>query len=152
MILLFLTLFCAIHVAFASKNSDTRVQQILDNPEVDKCTAIAVGPKATIDGSLLNTHTADCLDCDWRVNRIPARDWPEGTTRPIYKISSKYPRQVRSDRFTWSPENLEVFFICMFVYSFIYYLIIYFRSYESFIKLTYLFFLISFFLYYRMYL
>lgn len=39
---------------------------------------------------------------------VPARDWPEGTLRPIYIITGEYPRQVREDRgFTWSKHNLE---------------------------------------------
>jgi dipeptidase len=75
---------------------------------IDKCTAIAVGPKGTQDGSTFNTHTADCAECDWRVNKIAAKDWPEGSQRPIFLISGAYPRQVREDRgATWSKANLE---------------------------------------------
>ena len=33
----------------------------------ERCTAIAAGRKATIDGSTMTTHTADCADCDWRI-------------------------------------------------------------------------------------
>src|SRR5690349_1058272 len=36
----------------------------------DKCTAIAVGRGATVDGSTMTTHTADCFECDWRVNKV----------------------------------------------------------------------------------
>ena len=78
-------------------------------PETDKCTAMAVGNKGTIDGSTFNTHTADCADCDWRVNKVPAKDWPAGARRPILALSGAYPRQVRNDRgVTWSTNNLEV--------------------------------------------
>ena len=74
----------------------------------DKCTALAVGKKATIDGSTMVTHTMDCKDCDWRVNKVAAKDWPEGSMRPIYLITGSYPRQVRNDRGqTWSTDNLE---------------------------------------------
>ncbi len=74
----------------------------------DKCTAIAVGKKASTTGSPMTTHTADCAECDWRVNKVPARDWPAGSNRPIFLITGVYPRQVREDRgFTWSKENLE---------------------------------------------
>lgn len=74
----------------------------------DKCTSIVVGPRATTDGSSMNTHSADCAECDWRPNKVPARDWPEGSMRPIHKISGTYPRQVREDRgFTWTKDNLE---------------------------------------------
>ena len=74
----------------------------------DRCTAIAVGRAATADGSTMTTYNADCAECDWRVNKVPARDWAEGTMRPVYLLSGAYPRQVRTDRgTTWSPENLE---------------------------------------------
>lgn len=74
----------------------------------DKCTAIAAGPKATVDGSTFNTHNADCAECDWRVNKVPAKDWKNGSLRPIYLLTGSYPRQVRKDRgYTWSPDNLE---------------------------------------------
>ena len=74
----------------------------------DRCTAIAAAPGATVDGSTFNTHNSDCAECDWRVNKVPARDWPKGHKRPIYLLSGTYPRQVRKDRgYTWSPENLE---------------------------------------------
>ena len=77
-------------------------------PMVDKCTAIIVGAKASATGSPMTTHTADCADCDWRMNKVPARDWPEGSMRPVYQYKGPYPRQVRSDRGeTWTPENLE---------------------------------------------
>jgi hypothetical protein len=74
----------------------------------DRCTAIAASRAATVDGSTFNTHNSDCAECDWRVNKVPARDWPEGHLRPIYLLTGTYPRQVRKDRgYTWSPENLE---------------------------------------------
>jgi len=37
--------------------------------EVDKCTAIVVGPKAGIEGPM-TTHTADCGDCDFRISKV----------------------------------------------------------------------------------
>ena len=43
------------------------------------------------------------------VVRVPARDWPEGSMRPIYLARGPYPRSVRNDSRseTWSFENLE---------------------------------------------
>ena len=74
----------------------------------DKCTAIVVSRGGTIDGSTMTTHTADCFECDWRVNKVPARDYPAGAMRPIYLLTGAYPRQVRNDRgYTWSIDNLE---------------------------------------------
>lgn len=75
---------------------------------MDKCTAIAVGRHATVDKSTLNTHSADCSNCDFRINKVPAKDWPAGSKRNIYLPRDPYPSWVLNDRgFTWSPENLE---------------------------------------------
>eukprot|EP01038_Epipyxis_sp_PR26KG_P011223 gene11223-15063_t len=77
-------------------------------PDRDKCTAIIVGKKATIDGSALNSHNSDCAECDWRINLVPAKDHSKNAMRPIYLITGAYPRQVREDRGkTWSASNLE---------------------------------------------
>lgn len=89
------------------------------------------------EGSTLLTYNGDCAECDWRLNKVPARDWPEGSMRPLYLLTSTCkstsvvpmtslfylihfvwnlktqliavdPRQVRDDRgVTWSPDNLE---------------------------------------------
>ena len=88
----------------------SRLESVLrpGSPPQDKCTTIAVGRDATADGSTMATHTVDCFDCDWRVNKVPARDHPEGAERPVYLLSSGYPRQVRDDRGeTWSESNLD---------------------------------------------
>ncbi len=116
---------CGVHFITASDmlvsmNANTEVEMAVDNvniateervfdfPTIDKCTAIAVGRLATADGGTMTTHTADCAECDWRINKVPGKIWPAGSQRPIYLISSAYPRQVREDRgFTWSPSNLE---------------------------------------------
>lgn len=37
--------------------------------EVDRCTTIIVGPKAGKEGPM-TTHTADCLNCDFRVGKV----------------------------------------------------------------------------------
>ena len=38
-------------------------------PKVDRCTTIIVGKKAGVSGPM-NTHTADCSDCDFRINKV----------------------------------------------------------------------------------
>ena len=50
----------------------------------DACTVIIVGKNASVDGSVMTTHTCDCGVCDWTFRRIPAADWPAGSTRKIY--------------------------------------------------------------------
>lgn len=75
--------------------------------ETDRCTAIIVGPKASIGGSM-TTHTSDCSNCDFRLSKIPARDWPEGSLRPLYLLKYSYPATVsyiRGD--AWLPQDLE---------------------------------------------
>jgi hypothetical protein len=81
--------------------------EILYRVEADRCTAIIVGRKASVGGPM-TTHTNDCSDCDFRVSKVPARDWPAGSMRPLYLLRSTYPSQISSDRGeTWKPENLE---------------------------------------------
>ena len=54
------------------------------------------------------THTADCLDCDFRVNKVPAKDWWAGAMRDTYEYKGNYPSTVAKDRgTTWQPWNLE---------------------------------------------
>ncbi|CAM9381917.1 unnamed protein product, partial [Ascophyllum nodosum] len=49
-----------------------------------------------------------CLDCDFRLGRVPARDWPPGSERPVVKFRAQYPRTVSEDRGdTWTPDNLD---------------------------------------------
>ncbi len=56
----------------------------------------------------MTTHTADCADCDFRINKVPARDHEEGATRPLYLYKGSYPATITSDRgVTWHPDNLE---------------------------------------------
>lgn len=75
--------------------------------DIDRCTTIVVGAKASLSGPM-NTHTADCSDCDFRLNIIPAQDWPEGSMRPLYSIRGPYPNTVSPNRGkTWHPSNLE---------------------------------------------
>ena len=50
--------------------------------------AMLFSPPATVDGSVMTTHTADCAECDFRMAKVPARDWPEGSKRPVYLFSS----------------------------------------------------------------
>eukprot|EP00996_Jenningsia_fusiforme_P004749 NODE_560_length_2101_cov_43.198830_g516_i0.p1 GENE.NODE_560_length_2101_cov_43.198830_g516_i0~~NODE_560_length_2101_cov_43.198830_g516_i0.p1 ORF type:complete len:643 (-),score=123.24 NODE_560_length_2101_cov_43.198830_g516_i0:113-2041(-) len=64
------------------------------------CTIIAVGNKATADGSTIVVHTDDSggTTTDLRPVRVPAKDWPEGSKRPIYQFQAIYPRLVTSSR------------------------------------------------------
>jgi dipeptidase len=62
----------------------------------ENCTVIMVGKKASVDGSTMTTHTADCGLCDWTWRYVPPADHRPGTGRKIYRIS-----QTR----TWPPSE-----------------------------------------------
>eukprot|EP00744_Colponema_vietnamica_P004270 GILI01006413.1.p1 GENE.GILI01006413.1~~GILI01006413.1.p1 ORF type:complete len:687 (+),score=216.12 GILI01006413.1:187-2247(+) len=70
----------------------------LVSADEDMCTTIIVGSKASADGSVMATHTADCRECDSRFFRVPAKDFPEGAMRPVYLgaegFTAEYPRYI----------------------------------------------------------
>jgi dipeptidase len=65
-------------------------------PPSDNCTVIMAGKAATVDGSTITTHTADCGTCDWTWRKVPAADHKPGETRKLFTIS-----QMR----TWPPKE-----------------------------------------------
>lgn len=76
-------------------------------PDNDRCTTIIVGPGAGVDG-VMTTHTADCADCDFRMNKVPRRKHKAGAMRKLYMYKNDYPAKICDDRGeTWKPENLE---------------------------------------------
>ena len=76
-------------------------------PRNDQCTTIIVGRKAGKHGPM-TTHTADCLDCDFRVNKVPAADHAPGSMRNVYLFKGDYPQTLTEDRGpTWQVSNLE---------------------------------------------
>ena len=92
----------------AAHGMATLPERINPSPGTDRCTTMIVGPKGSADGSTMTTHTADCAECDFRLARVPAKDWPEGAMRPVYLFASAYPRRVEVGRSpTWAPENLD---------------------------------------------
>jgi hypothetical protein len=73
----------------------------------EKCTTILVSKGAGTEGPM-TTHTADCANCDFRVNKVPPMDWKEGDQRAMYVYKGSYPSQVIENRgTTWSAANLE---------------------------------------------
>ncbi len=55
-------------------------------PFPDGCTVIMVGKNASVDGSVMSTHTCDCGLCDWTWRYVPAADHAPGSKRTIYHI------------------------------------------------------------------
>eukprot|EP01041_Mallomonas_annulata_P004646 gene4647-9217_t len=75
--------------------------------EQHKCTSIIVGPVAGISGPMV-TQTADCSDCDFRINKVRSQNWKRKTIRPTYEYIRQYPTTIANDRGdTWQPSNLE---------------------------------------------
>jgi hypothetical protein len=63
------------------------------------CTVIGVGRDASVDGSVMVAHTDDSGGMgDPRLVRVPARDWPEGSTRNVFLSIADYPRMVAPER------------------------------------------------------
>jgi len=62
--------------------------------DLETCTVIMVGKKASTDGSVMTTHSADCGACDWTWRYVPPADHAPGSMRKIYHIE-----QMR----TWPP-------------------------------------------------
>jgi dipeptidase len=78
-----------------------------DPTHLDRCTTMIVGKKAGKHGPM-TTHTADCLDCDFRANKVPAADHPKGSMRNCYLYKGDYPQSLMEDRGpTWTVANLE---------------------------------------------
>ncbi len=72
-----------------------------------RCTAIVVSHGATADGSAMTSHANDCENCDFRLSRVPARDWPADSQWPAFIYHSTYPKEVSDRSPTWAPSNLE---------------------------------------------
>jgi len=60
------------------------------------CTVVAVGKKASATGSPIVTHADDSgpTTTDLRLVRVPRRQWPEGSKRPLFQYQFAYPRVV----------------------------------------------------------
>jgi dipeptidase len=62
------------------------------------CTNILVTKKASVDGSVIVAHIDDDEVGDNRIVYVPAKEHNKGSTRPVFKHTSVYPRYVGTDR------------------------------------------------------
>jgi len=75
---------------------------------VRACSSITVGKKASVDGSVMTSYTDDCIDCDFRLGRVPRRRFDKGDKRPVYPVYFTYPRYVGYERGdVFHPSKLE---------------------------------------------
>ena len=51
------------------------------------CTIIVAGKKATVDGSVLNSHTDAGADC--RIRVVAGQKFPKGSMAPVYTAYSE---------------------------------------------------------------
>jgi dipeptidase len=65
----------------------------------EACTVFIAGKEATIDGSVLVSHSNDGeFETDPRLVKVPARDFLEGSSRPVYFSPENFPRYVGYER------------------------------------------------------
>jgi len=81
----------------------TVVAQVILNISIDACTTLAIGRKASVDGSVMSTHSNDGGGTtDPRLVKIPSRDYDLTASpvimRPIYASPENYPRYVGRER------------------------------------------------------
>ena len=89
----FLFIICILFAAFAmvsilafSPSQGKNNEAAIPDYSLDGCTVIIVGKDASVDGSVMTTHTCDCGLCDWTWRYVPAADHEPGSTRKIYHI------------------------------------------------------------------
>lgn len=52
------------------------------------------------------------MECDFRISKVPAADWDEGSMRPVYAYQSAYPRFIgytRGDTYLPSNTDTEIY-------------------------------------------
>lgn len=76
----------------------------------DGCTTIVSDPSTSNEGVGMTTHTNDCHECDPRIVKVPAQDFPPNSLRPIFAYRSAYPRYVGNyyNADPYKPENTDM--------------------------------------------
>jgi dipeptidase len=55
----------------------------------------------------ITTHNDDCRECDFRISKVPAADWPAGSLRQINAVHDSYPKYMETaDSNPHGPEYL----------------------------------------------
>jgi len=67
---------------FASDEGQAREKETGTYFSGDSCTDIIVGKNASVDGSVITSHTGACPEC--RVHVVPAQTFKKGAKAPVY--------------------------------------------------------------------
>jgi len=79
---------------------------LLMNSASAECTTIIVGREASVDGSVIATHSNDCSDCDFRMAYVPARNHSAGAQRPVFGFAEGgYPKIVSRRAKIYEPRD-----------------------------------------------
>jgi dipeptidase len=72
------------------------------------CTSVIIGHAATTNSATVTSHTNDCMQCDFRLAKIPAADHGPDETVPVYESRDAYPRFLGEGRGkNYLPENTD---------------------------------------------
>lgn len=92
------TLFVFLSVFFVNNAFCLQCIECNEFDEGKGCTTVICGKDATVDGSLITSHTNDCGRCDPRIAYVPAMDHNPGDMRSVYAFRLPYPRLCCYDR------------------------------------------------------
>ena len=59
-------------------------QEKMDWNDLDHCTSVVISKSASVDGSVMTTHSCDG-NYEFRIHLVPAKDHKPGTMRTVYK-------------------------------------------------------------------
>ena len=76
-------------------------EELLEELAMEGCTSVLVGKKASVDGSVITTHTDDCGLCDWSFRYVPPADHEPGSKRKVYWFN-QYETTPPSQGYHWS--------------------------------------------------
>ncbi|MFC2158176.1 dipeptidase [Acidobacteriota bacterium] len=97
--ILLLVIVAVCGLVFTHSSSEYQSYETLF-PEPEGCTVVIVGKDASIDGSVMTTHTCDCSFCDWTWRYVPGQTHEAGSARKIYHIS-QYKTWPSSEGLKW---------------------------------------------------
>ncbi len=85
-VFLFLLTLAASGPSFTWNRASDPCPGCLPDLDQENCTVIMVGKNASVDGSVISTHTCDCGVCDWTWRHVPPVDHPAGSMRKIFWV------------------------------------------------------------------